>query len=49
MCRPKNSYTDEEFWEQNPYADSPRNDAYDIGTVPYLQDEDGNWNRADKE
>ncbi|MDK8747728.1 hypothetical protein QP810_10920 [Streptococcus agalactiae] len=47
MCRPKESYTDEEFWEQNPYPDSPNNDAWDIGDTPYLQDENGYWNRAD--
>ena len=31
MCGRKDYYTDEEFWEQNPYPDHPDNDAYDIG------------------
>ena len=43
MCGRKDCYTDEEFWEQNPYPDHPDNDAYDIGDTPYLQDEDGMW------
>lgn len=47
MFGPKDSYTDEEFWRENPYPDSPSNDAYDIGGTSYIQEEDGNWYRAD--
>lgn len=47
MCGPKDSYADEDFWKQNPYPDSPDTNAYDINDIPYVQDEDGNWNRAD--
>ena len=36
MCGRKDCYTDEEFWEQNPYPDHPDNDAYDIGDTPSL-------------
>ena len=46
MCGRKDYYTDEEFWEQNPYPDHPDNDAYDIGDTPYLQDEDGIWRKV---
>ena len=30
MCGRKDCYTDEEFWEQNPYPDHPDNDAYEV-------------------
>lgn len=43
------SFSDEEFWEQNPTLDCEHNGVtyYDIGTTPYSYDEeDQSWNSA---
>ncbi|GEM_PF-3476192 len=43
---PRDSYSDDDFWNQNPYPDSPNSDTYDIGDTCYQKGDDGDWHRV---